>query len=205
MISRFSDFQYGSMHQQIEPMVIRFRETGRNFMVKIQPGTEVATLEQMENVYKQFHPKYDFEASFMANDYEALYDSEDKVAQLSNYMAAIAILVSCLGLFGLVAFTAERKTKEIGIRKVLGASRLAIMRILSASFVSTILLAILLAIPAGYYLADGWLQNFAYTINLNWWIFAFAGLMALLIAWLTVSFQTLKAASINPVECLKDE
>ena len=205
IIGVVKDFQYGSMHQQIEPMVIRFRETGRNFMVKIQPGTEVATLEQMENVYKQFHPKYDFEASFMANDYEALYDSEDKVAQLSNYMAAIAILVSCLGLFGLVAFTAERKTKEIGIRKVLGASRLAIMRILSASFVSTILLAILLAIPAGYYLADGWLQNFAYSINLNWWIFAFAGLMALLIAWLTVSFQTLKAASINPVECLRHE
>jgi len=170
-----------------------------------RPEVLKKTLEQIEDVYQQFHPKYDFEASFMEDDYNALYDSEGKVAQLSNYMAAIAIIISCLGLFGLAAFTAERKTKEIGIRKVLGASRLAIMRILSSSFVSTLLLAILLAIPTGYLLADGWLQNFAYAIDLSWWIFAIAGLMALLIAWATVSFQTMKAAKTNPVECLRHE
>jgi len=205
IIGVIKDFQYGSMHQEIEPMVIRFRDWGRNILVKIQPGTEAHTLEQMEEVYQQFHEKYDFEASFMTDDYNALYDSEDKVAELSNYMAGIAILVSCLGLFGLAAFTAERKTKEIGIRKVLGASRLAIMRILSSSFTSTILIAIVLAIPIGYFIADAWLQNFAYSIDLSWWIFAFAGIMAMIIALLTVSFQTLKAAKVNPVECLRHE
>lgn len=205
IIGVVKDFQYGSMHQEIEPMVIRFREWGRNFLVKIQPGTEVNTLDQIEAVYKKFHPKYDFEASFLMDDYDALYDSEDKVAQLSNYMAAIAILVSCLGLFGLAAFTAERKTKEIGIRKVLGASRVAIMRILSKSFTGTILVAIVLAIPIGYFAAESWLQNFAYSIELSWWIFTLAGILSMLIAWLTVSFQTLKAARVNPVECLRHE
>jgi len=205
IIGVVKDFQYGSLHQKIEPLIFRFRDWGRDFLVKLQPGTELSTLDEIEKVYKKLHPKYDFEASFLNDDYIALYDSEDKVAQLSNYMAGIAILVSCLGLFGLAAFTAERKTKEIGIRKVLGASRLAIMQILSSSFTSTILIAIALAIPIGYFLAQGWLQNFAYSINLSWWMFAIAGFMAMVIALVTVSFQTLKAANVNPVECLRHE
>ena len=199
------DFQYGSLHQKIEPLIFRFRNWGRDFMVKIQPGTEVATLTEIEKVYKEFHPKYDFEASYLSDDYDALYDSEDKVAQLSNYMAAIAILVSCLGLFGLAAFTAERRTKEIGIRKVLGASRLAIMKILSTSFAGPLVLAMVIAIPLTYFLARQWLQNFAYSISLDVWLFATGAIGALFIAWLTISFQTYKASVINPVDCLRDE
>ena len=141
----------------------------------------------------------------MSDDYKALYDSEENVARLSNFMATIAILVSCLGLFGLAAFTAERKTKEIGIRKVLGASRVAIMSLLSKSFTGTILVAIALAIPTGYFAAGAWLQNFAYSIELSWWVFALAATLSMFIAWLTVSFQTLKAANANPVDCLRHE
>ena len=205
IIGVIKDFQYGSLHQKIEPLIFRFRDWGRNLLVKIQPGTEVNTLAQIQDVYEQFHPKYDFDASFLNDDYNALYDTEDKVAQLSNYMAAIAILISSLGLFGLAAFTAERKIKEIGIRKVLGASRMSIMGILSSSFTGTILIAIILAIPIGYFVASSWLQNFASSIDLEWWMFAAAGLMAMLIALATVSFQTLKAARVNPVECLRNE
>ncbi|WP_088125073.1 ABC transporter permease [Roseivirga misakiensis] len=205
IIGVVKDFQYGSMHQQIEPLLFRFREEGRNFVVKIQTGTEAATLQQIEDIYTQFHPKYDFNPTYLQDDYKALYSTESKVAILANYMAIIAILVSCLGLFGLAAFTAERRSKEIGIRKILGASHLVIMKILTGSFTKTVLISVLFALPLGYILANNWLNNFAYTIQLEWWIFALAGLTALLIAWITVSFQTFKAALVNPVECLRNE
>lgn len=141
----------------------------------------------------------------MEDNYRALYNTEDKVAQLSNYMAGIAILISCLGLFGLATFTAERRSKEIGIRKILGASQLVVVKLLSATFTKTVLISIILAIPIGYYFSNQWLHNFAYSIELKWWFFALAGVSALLIAWLTVGFQTLKSARINPVDCLRNE
>lgn len=199
------DFQYGSLFNKIEPLIFRFRETGSQFLIRVQPGTEAATLEQIEEVYKTFHPKYDFEASFLDQDYKALYKAESKVASLSNYMALVAIIISSLGLLGLAAFTAERRTKEIGIRKILGASQLVIMRLLTGSFTKTVVISIVIALPTGYFLAQGWLQNFAYAVELKWWFFAIAGLSALIIAWLTVGFQTLKTATINPVKCLRDE
>ncbi len=205
IIGVVKDFQYGSMHQRIEPLLFRYREWGRNFIVKLQPGTEASTLKQMEEIYTQFHPKYEFTPTYLQDNYLALYSSESKVASLANYMAGIAIIISCLGLFGLAAFTAERRTKEIGIRKILGASQVVIMSLLTGSFTKTVLISIVLALPLGYYLADNWLNNFAYTIQLEWWFFALAGLSALLIAWLTVGFQTLKASMVNPVECLRNE
>lgn len=205
IIGVVKDFQYGSLHQEIEPMVIRFRDGGRNYLVKLQAGTEAQTLEAIEKAYKAFHPSYDFEIRFLDDEYKALYKTESKVASLSNYMAFIAILISALGLLGLAAFTAERRTKEIGIRKILGASQLVIMRLLTGSFTRTVIISIVIALPIGYFLAEGWLQNFAYSVELKWWFFAIAGLTALVIAWLTVGFQTFKSASVNPVRCLRDE
>lgn len=205
VIGVVNDFQYGSLHQKIEPMLFRFRNAGDHFIVKLQAGTEVQTLEKIEAVYAKFNPKYDFEPSFLEDDYRALYSTEDKVAQLSNYMAGIAILISCLGLFGLATFTAERRSKEIGIRKILGASQVVVVKLLSATFTKTVLISIVLAIPMGYYFSNEWLHNFAYSIELKWWFFALAGASALLIAWLTVGFQTLKSARINPVDCLRNE
>ena len=205
IIGVVKDFQYGSLHKKIEPIILRYRDDGRDVLVKVKAGTELNTISQIEEVYHEFHPKYRFESSFLDDDYQALYTAETRIARLSNYMAGVAIIISCLGLFGLAAFTAERRRKEIGIRKVLGASRMAIMKILSTSFLKVILVAVVLALPLGYLLTSQWLQNFAYTIDLSWTIFATAGLIAILIALLTVAFQTLKAANMNPVNYLRDE
>lgn len=205
VIGVVDDFQYGSLHQKIEPLIFRYRGWGNDFIIKLQAGTEIATLQKIEDLYLKFNPKYAFEPSFLADDYKALYKAESKVAQLSSYMAGVAIIISCLGLFGLAAFTAERRTKEIGIRKILGASKLVVVRLLTTTFTKTIVISIVLAIPLAYYFANQWLQNFAYSIELKWWFFAFAGAAALLIAWLTIGFQTLKSARINPAECLRSE
>ncbi len=205
VIGVIEDFQYGSMHQAIEPMVIRFREWGRNCIVKLLPGAELETLSRIEELYEEFHPKYAFAASYLSDDYAALYDSEQKESALSNYMAGVAIIISCLGLFGLAAFTAERRTKEIGIRKILGASQKTIIRLLTNSFTKTVLISIVLAIPMGYLFATEWLKSFAYSIELNWWIFAAAGISCLLIAWFTMSIQVIKAARLNPAESLRNE
>lgn len=205
IIGVVKDFQYGSLFNEVEPLIFRFRNTGSQFLLRVQPGTEASTLERIEEIYKTFHPQYDFEASFLDNAYKSLYNTESKVASLSNYMALVAILISSLGLLGLAAFTAERRTKEIGIRKILGASQIVIMRLLTGSFTKTVITSVAIALPIGYFLAQSWLQNFAYSVELKWWFFAAAGLSALLIAWLTVSFQTFKSATINPVRCLRDE
>lgn len=205
IIGVVKNFQYGSLHQKIEPLILQFRGTGKQYFVKMRQGSESETISQVEKAFEALHPGQLFKASLLADDYTGLYESETKVANLSNYMAGIAIIISCLGLFGLAAFTAERRTKEIGIRKILGASQMVIMRILTGSFTKTVLISILLALPIGYYLAGNWLNNFAYTIQLEWWFFALAGIAALLIAWFTIGFQTLKASLANPVDCLRNE
>ena len=126
-------------------------------------------------------------------------------ALLSKYFTAIAIIISCLGLFGLAAFTADRRTKEIGIRKILGSSEWRIITLLSSDFTKMILVAIIIALPVSYLLAKNWLNDFAYRIDLEWWYFLSAGLVALLIAWFTVGLQTVKAARTNPVNNLRTE
>ena len=207
IIGVVKDFQYGSIHQKVEPLIFRFRNAsaGRNTMVKIKAGTERATIAQIEKLYKEFHPKYPFEFTFMDNDYQALYEAESRVALLSKYFTVIAIIISCLGLFGLAAFTAEQRTKEIGIRKILGSSEWRIVRLLSSDFMKMILVAIIIALPVSYLLAKNWLNDFAYRIDLEWWYFFSAGLVALLIAWFTVGLQTVKAARTNPVNNLRTE
>ena len=191
----------------MEPLIFRFRNArvGRNTIVKIKAGTERATIDQIEKLYREFHPKYPFEFTFMDNDYQALYEAENKVALLSKYFTAIAIIISCLGLFGLAAFTADRRTKEIGIRKTLGSSEWRIITLLSSDFTKMILVAIIIALPVSYLLAKNWLNDFAYRIDLEWWYFLSAGLVALLIAWFTVGLQTVKAARTNPVNNLRTE
>ncbi|WP_268121939.1 ABC transporter permease [Roseivirga pacifica] len=205
VIGVIKDFQYGSLHKKIEPLIIQFRERGKQYFVKLRPGSETETIAQVEKVFQGIFPGQIFSPTLLADDYKSLYDSENKVADLSNYMAGIAIIISCLGLFGLAAFTAERKTKEIGIRKILGASQLIIFQLLTNVFTKTVAIAILISVPIGYYVANNWLQNFAYSTELSWWIFAVAAISAMLLAWLTVGIQTLKAARQNPVDSLRAE
>jgi ABC-type antimicrobial peptide transport system permease subunit len=142
---------------------------------------------------------------FIDQDYQALYASEERVSVLSKYFAGVAILISCLGLFGLITFTIERRLKEIGIRKILGSGNLPVIYMLSSDFTKMVLVAIGIALPISYIFTRNWLESFAYQIDLEWWFFAIAGFAALGIAWLTVGIQTVKAANANPVQCLKDE
>ncbi len=141
----------------------------------------------------------------MDQDFQTLYAAETRVAILSRYFAGIAILISCLGLFGLTAFTAERRAKEIGIRKILGLSEFGIVYLLSKDFTKIVLLAIVLAIPVGYYAGQKWIQAFAYHIEIEWWFFAAPAAVALLIAWLTIGIQSIKAARVNPTAALRSE
>ena len=205
IIGVVSDFNYGSIHHKVEPLIFRYSSRGSNILVKIKSGTEKTTLEQIETIYKESHPNREFTYSFLDDDYQALYEAESRVATLSKYFSLIAIIISCLGLFGLVAFTTTRRTKEIGIRKVLGASTLGIMNLLSRDFTKMVSLGVLLAMPISYLILSNWLDNFAYKIELNWWIFIGAAGLTMLIAWLTIGIQTFKTTKVNPVHCLKDE
>lgn len=200
------DFHFESLHSPVKPMVFLMRpEFTQQIIAKIANGTERETIQALQNFYLQFNPGFTFDYRFIDQDYQAQYYAEERVATLSKYFAALAILISCLGLFGLAAFTAEKRLKEVGIRKVLGASEARIVYLLSGDFTKTVFIAILLALPVSYFVASTWLGGFAYKIPLEWWYFIAAGLLALSIAWLTVSSQAWKAARINPTECLKDE
>jgi ABC-type antimicrobial peptide transport system permease subunit len=200
------NFHFESFHEEVKPLFFRLTPDGAwNIMIKIAAGREKETLAQLQRFYQEFNPGFPFDYKFLDQDYQALYAAEQRVATLSKYFAALTILISCLGLFGLAAFTAERRLKEIGIRKILGSSDLGIMQLLSADFTRIVLIAILIALPVSFLLTKSWLEGFAYRIELEWWFFIGAGLVALLIAWFTIGLQTVKAARINPTQCLKNE
>lgn len=205
IIGVVGDFNYGSLHNRVEPLIFRFVPHGRNILLKIKSGTEMATLERLKKFYHGFLPRYPFEFTFMDDDYQALYESENRVATLSKYFAGLAVLISCLGLFGLATFTAVRRRKEIGIRKVLGQSTAEVTLMLSSEFAKLVLVSILIALPIAYLLTQTWLSGFAYRIPLQFWYFLGAGSVALLVALLTVGSQAMRAANRNPVEALKEE
>ena len=206
IIGVVKDFHFQSMYEEIKPIfMVCNPEYTNTVIVKIQSEAQRTTISKLENLYHRHNPGIPFEIQFLDDQYQALYVAEQRVASLSKYFAIIAIVISCLGLFGLAAFTAERRTKEIGIRKILGCSELRIIRMLSADFTRMVLIAIIIALPVSYFIAKYWLGGFAYRVDLEWWFFIGAGLMALLIAWFTVGIQTIKAARINPAQTLKEE
>ena len=200
------NFHFESFHEELKPLFFVLLPHGINkIMVKIEAGKEKETLEGLRNFYETYNQGFIFDYRFLDDDYQALYVVEQRVSTLAEYFTGIAILISCLGLFGLAAFTTERRLKEIGIRKILGSSEFRIVHLLSGDFTKMVLLAILIALPLSYFIATWWLESFAYRIGLKWWFFMGAGSIALLIAWFTVGLQTVKAARINPTDCLKDE
>lgn len=209
IIGVVKDFHLESFHEEVKPQLFILHR--RHFappsliMARIEAGSERETLAQLDAFYKKYNPGFPLDYTFLDDDYQALYASEQRVSTLSKYFAGLAILISCLGLFGLAAFTAQRRIKEIGIRKILGSNSFGIVRLLSGDFTRTVIIAIVIALPLSYMITSKWLSGFAYRIDLEWWFFAGAGVIALLVAWLTVGLQTLKAASVNPTECLKDE
>lgn len=206
IIGVVNDFTTESLHNPQEPAMFFYRpERAHYFMLKIEEGMELQTIEKVEALYNAFNPGYPFEPKFVDQDYQAMYESEMRVAQLSKLFAGLAILISCLGLFGLTIFQVQRKVKEIGIRKVLGCTSLNLALSMTYSFTKAVFLAIIIAVPLSYYLGLRWLETYADSVSLSWWTFAIAALASILISWLTVGSQTLKAANVNPVETLKDE
>ncbi len=200
------DFNMESLYHEIKPLMFRFDpKNTHTVMMKIAAGKEREVIAALQQLYQTYNAGPPPDYRFLDADYQALYTAEQRVSTLSKYFAGIAILISCLGLFGLAAFTAQRRLKEIGIRKILGASEFGIVRLLSGDFTRMVLIAIVIALPISYFIARNWLAGFAYRIDLEWWFFIGAGILALLIAWFTVGLQTIKAARVNPTKCLKDE
>jgi putative ABC transport system permease protein len=206
IVGVIKDFQFESLYQPIKPICVLFNPKQTRFvMMKLESGKEKEAIAALQTFYPSFNPGYSLGYKFMDDDYQALYESEQRVAVLSRYFAGLAIIISCLGLFGLAAFTAERRQKEIGIRKILGSGEWRIIYLLSGDFTRMVIVAIVLALPVSYYLMNEWLKNFSEHISLSWWYFGSAALIALAIAWLTVGLQTIRAARVNPAQCLKTE
>ena len=174
-------------------------------MAKLAAGEEKETIIAIEELHQQMNPGFELDYRFLDEDYQELYEAENRVSALSGYFATIAVIISCLGLFGLASFSLERRSKEIGIRKVLGSSELSLLKKLIFDLTKMVFVAVLIGLPVSYLIADSWLQSFVFRIRLELWFFAIAGLTTLMIAFLTVGFQAIKAARLNPVQFLKDE
>ena len=200
-----ADFNFESLYQNIKPCFFQEYPVTPNVIVKIRAGSERATIAAIRTIYAKFNPGLAFEYRFMDQDYQALYASEQRVGLLSRYFAGLAILISCLGLFGLAAFTAQKRKKELGIRKVVGASVLQLAFLLSREFLALVFLAICIAFPLVYLGMHRWLDSFAYRTSIQADVFIWTGLSALAITLLTIGYQALKAASMNPVETLRSE
>jgi len=199
------DFHFESLHEKIKPFLFRLEPQAGTVFVKLQPDAEQAAIGELQRLYAAYNPGFELDYTFLDADYQAQYVAERRVAVLARYFAGLAILISGLGLLGLAAFTAERRRKEIGIRKALGASELGIVWLLTSSLTGLVVVAIVLALPLSYLLMQRWLEGFAYRVAWQWWYFAAAGMGALLIAWLTVSVQAWRAARRNPVLSLRAE
>jgi putative ABC transport system permease protein len=206
IIGVVKDFHFQSLHDVVNPLFFRLMPSNTwNIMIRLEAGKEKETLAALDKFYRDFNPGFAFEYQFQDQEYAQQYAAEQRVASLSFYFATMAILISCLGLFGLAAFTAERRLKEIGIRKALGSSSTSIVLLLSGDFTPMVLVSIVLGLPFSYWLLHGWLKRFAFHIDLEIWYFLLAGMIALFIAWITVASQAIKAARVNPVKCLRTE
>jgi len=203
------DFNFESLHTAIKPLGFSingfFANSSNYTIVRLQAGNYTQALQAVERTWNKINPSAPFEYSFLDQDFQRNYEKEERTSQIVIYSTAIAIFIACLGLFGLATFSAERRTKEIGIRKVLGASIVNITLLLSGEFIRLAGLAIIIASPLAWYGMHLWLQNFAYPITISWWMFAAAGGLAIVIALITVSFQSIKTAVSNPVKSLRTE
>ena len=202
------DFHYESMHEPVKPCFITLDGPGNiwhKMMVKIKGGEQSSTLNAIQNLYASYNPGFPFEYGFLDEAYQKQYLTESRVGILSRYFAGLAILISCLGLFGLATFTAQKRQKEIGIRKVVGASVNNIVFMLSKDFLKLVLLAVLIAFPLAWWLMTEWLQGFAYRIPIGGEVFGITGAAVIVITLLTISVQAIKAALANPVKSLHSE
>jgi ABC-type antimicrobial peptide transport system permease subunit len=204
IIGVVKDFHIQSLHYKIGPLIMQIGASN-NFYIKMKRDKITSTVESIKKTFKSFNPGLPIEFHFLDDDYNNLYRTEQRMGKIFGYFSFLAIIISCLGLIGLSSFMTERRTKEIGIRKINGAKSIEIFSLLSREYIIWVIISIVIACPIAWYAMNKWLQNFAYRIGLGWWVFALAGSIALFIALLTVSFQSYRAAGKNPVDALRYE
>jgi ABC-type antimicrobial peptide transport system permease subunit len=199
------DFHFKSLHTKIEPLIMFLYREEFNCFIRMKPDRISSTIDYVNKTFKSYNLTFPLVFKFFDDEYNNLYWTEERMSKIVGYFSFLAIVISCLGLIGLSLFMTELRTKEIGIRKINGAKSFEIFSLLSAEYVLWVMISIIIACPIAWYAMNKWLQNFAYRINIGWWVFALAGTVALLIAFVTVSWQSYKAASKNPVEALRYE
>ncbi len=201
------DMVKGSPFQATSPSVIFLAKNELNDLyIRLNPRVSAAeALPKIKDVFSTIVPSVPFDYEFVDDLYDAKFSAEERTGRLSGFFSVLAVFISCIGLFGLASYVAEQRTKEIGMRKVLGASVAGIWQMLSRDFVLLVVISCFFAVPVAYYVLDGWLKQYEYRMEISWWIFAEASLLALFIALLTVSFQSVKAALMNPVKALRYE
>jgi hypothetical protein len=205
IIGVVKDFNFKPVQETIGPMFLDRNTWGGYLIVRTLPNELESTIAKLEQICKEINPSYPFNYSFIDQDIANMYKAEQRLSSLFNVFAILAIVISCLGLYGLSAYLAERRTREMGIRKVLGASGFQLVYLLSATFTRPIMIATVIAVPLSWYGMSRWLEGFAYHVSIDWTIFLIAFFAALFIAWLTVSFESIKAATANPVKSLRSE
>ncbi len=205
------DFNVASLHDMVEPFAL-FSNASETYSVnssfisvRLQPGNIKTYLNNIENTWKNFAPDTPFDYTFLDEEFDALYRSEQRMGKVFGIFTFLSIFVACLGLFGLSIFTAERRKKEIGVRKVLGASVQNVVGLLSKDFLKLVIVSAVIAFPVAWLAMHKWLEDFVYRITISWYVFIIAAIAALLIALLTISFQSIKAAIANPVKSLRTE
>jgi ABC-type antimicrobial peptide transport system permease subunit len=195
-----------SIYNPVAPVIMFLSPEYTSMMyVRMEPGQTEEALAGLETVFKQFNPGYPFDFTFLDEEFEATYRSETVLGKLANLFTLIAIFISCLGLFGLISFSAEQRTKEIGVRKVLGAGVARLVMLLAGEITKLVLVGVVIAIPIAYLAVNNWLTRFVYHVDMGVGLFLLAGAAAVLIAWFTVSYQAVKAALADPVKSLRYE
>ncbi|MEM8927520.1 MAG: ABC transporter permease [Bacteroidota bacterium] len=208
LIGIVKDFHLQSLHEKIEPLILTISPKSYfidNIIIQLSSNDIPLVIKEVEAQLKVFTPNRPFDYFFLDGAFETLYKRELLIGSLFNYFSIIAIVIACLGLLGMVAFTTSQRLKEIGIRKVLGSSIMDIVNLLTMSFIKLILVAIAIAVPLGWFLMNKWLEGFAYKITIGWWVYALSGFVTLFIALLAVGWQSFKAATTNPVEVIRNE
>jgi putative ABC transport system permease protein len=206
VIGVVNDFHFQDLHLPIEPYGFQLSSGNYTYLIAHAQTNDIsATLRSVEAAWHKLNPNEPFEYTFLDEDFAKNYAAEERLSAIVGYFTIIAIFISCLGLFGLATFSAEQRIKEIGVRKVLGASVTSIVTLLSTDFLKLVIIAIMIASPIAWWAMNKWLQDFAYRTNIGWWIFIIAGLGALIIALITISFQAIRAAVSNPVKSLRTE
>ncbi|MGZ3944406.1 MAG: ABC transporter permease [Mucilaginibacter sp.] len=205
IVGVMKDFNFSSLKDKIKPVALVYNEDRGAITARVNTANLSALMSQIESKWKDLSPNQQLSYSFMDADFDATYRSEQRIGQIFISFSTLAIVIACLGLFGLAAYAAEQRNKEIGIRKVLGASVSGLVSMLSMDFIKLVFISILIASPLGWFFMNKWLQGFAYRQDMQWWILAIAGAVAILIAFVTISFQSIKAALANPVNSLRSE